>query len=110
VVLDDCLDVKVRPGSAGPQATQMIYCILRTDPYLRSFAFSRYARACARARENSHADRPPQLSWGRTGLPMGRLRPRRSYNSHSTPPVPHHSCTYSHCAYSHARIPKYSLS
>ena len=80
---------KVRPGSAGPQATQMIYCILRIEKrslsaILRSFAFSRHARACARARENSHADRPPQLSWGRTGLPMGRLRPRRSYNSHST--------------------------
>ena len=94
VVLDGCLEadgplIKVRPGSAGPQATQMIYCILRIEKrslsaILRSFAFSRHARACARARENSHADRPPQLSWGRTGLPMGRLRPRRSYNSHST--------------------------
>ena len=80
VVLDDCLDVKVRPGSAGPQATQMIYCILRIEK--RSLS----ARACARAREHSHADRPPQLSWGRTGLPMGR--PRRSYNSHSTCPPP----------------------
>ena len=34
VVADGCLEaegplIKVRPGSAGPQATQMIYCILR---------------------------------------------------------------------------------
>jgi hypothetical protein len=41
------------------------------------------------------------LSWGRTGLPMGRLRPRRSYNSHSDT-VPHHSCMHVFpCAYSH---------
>ena len=94
VVLDGCLEAegpltKVRLGSAGPQATQMIYCILRIENRSLLSAILRSARA----RENSHADRPPQLSWGRTGLPMGRLRPRRSYNSHST--VPHHSCTYS---------------
>ena len=83
VVADGCLEaegplIKVRPGSAGPQATQMIYCILRIDPRSKSAILRSFAR------ENSHADRPPQLSWGRTGLPMGRLRPRRSYNSHST--------------------------
>ena len=57
VVADGCLEaegplIKVRPGSAGPQATQMIYCILRADPYRRSFAFSRYApRLRPRARK-----------------------------------------------------------
>ena len=48
VVADGCLEaegplIKVRPGSAGPQATQMIYCILRINQgsksaILRSFA------------------------------------------------------------------------
>ena len=90
VVADGCLEaegplIKVRPGSAGPQATQMIYCILRINQRSKSAILRSFAR------ENSHADRPPQLSWGRTGLPMGRLRPRRSYTRHSTW-VPHHAC------------------
>ena len=46
VVLDDCLDVKVRPGSAGPQATQMIYCILRIEK--RSLSAILYAPARAK--------------------------------------------------------------
>ena len=41
VVADGCLEaegplIKVRLGSAGPQATQMIYCILRIDPRSKS--------------------------------------------------------------------------
>ena len=50
VVADGCLEaegplIKVRPGSAGPQATQMIYCILRIEK--RSLSAILYAPARA---------------------------------------------------------------
>ena len=79
VVLDGCLEadgplIKVRPGSAGPQATQMIYCILRTDPYLRpcdpSLFHDTRAPAPARAKIPTQTGRR-SCRGGAQGYPWG---------------------------------------
>ena len=65
---------KVRPGSAGPQATQMIYCILRTDPYLRpcdpSLFHDTRAPAPARAKIPTQTGRR-SCRGGAQGYPWG---------------------------------------
>ena len=66
---------KVRPGSAGPQATQMIYCILRIDPrsksaILRSFFTDTRAPAPARAKIPTQTGRR-SCRGGAQGYPWG---------------------------------------
>ena len=74
VVLDGCLEAegplaKVRLGSAGPQATQMIYCILRIEKRSSS-AILRYFRAPVRAKIPTQTGRR-SCRGGAQGYPWG---------------------------------------